>query len=375
MTRGSFVRSRHARSVIGLILTCALVALAAACSSAAPAAQPTAAPAKPAAASSVPAAAAPTSAPAAASQPAPAGAVTAKFAAVQADDHSHVQGYKYFASKVKEYTNGKLIINVFPNSQLGNEREYIEQLRTGQIEFARVATAVLGPFVPQYQAFDLPYLFENEPAMLKAADGQLGTQLQKLLEDKLAIKGLGFWPDGSRSLYNRVKPVKTPADMKGMKIRLMENPLMLKTFNALGAAATPMAYGEVYSALQQGVIDGAEGPINAYQTIKHWEVAKYFSYTEHFNTPVLPMVSKKWYDAQPKEFQDAIDKAAKDAMPWVRNLQSEQEKAAEADLKSKGVQVNKVDDKAPFMKLAETVYPEYVDKIGKDYIELARSGK
>jgi len=364
MTRRDFMRILALGSGGALLVGCGQPA--------APA-QPTAAPK--AAAPDAPTAAAAPAAPAAAAAAAPAGAVTAKFAAVQADDHSHTQGYKYFASKVKEYTNGKLIINVFPNSQLGNEREYIEQLRTGQIEFARVATAVLGPFVPQYQAFDLPYLFENEAQMLKSADGQLGMQLQKLLEDKLAIKGLGFWPDGSRSVYNRLRPIKTPADMKGMKIRLMENPLMLETFNALGAAATPMAYGEVYSALQQGVIDGAEGPINAYGTIKHWEVAKYFSYTEHFNTPVLPMVSKKWYDAQPKEFQDAIDKAAKDTMPWVRNLQAEQEKAAAADLTSKGVQINKVDDKAPFIKLAETVYPKYVDKIGKDYIDLARSGK
>ena len=365
----------HASGLITVLLAAALVAFATACGgAAAPAA--TTAPAKPAAtaAAAAPAAAA-TKAPAAAQPAAPAGAVTAKFAAVQADDHSHVQGYKYFANKVKEYTNGKLVINVFPNSQLGNEREYIEQLRTGQIEFARVATAVLGPFVPQYQAFDLPYMFENEPTMLKSADGQLGTALQKLLEEKLAIKGLGFWPDGSRSVYNRVRPINTPADMKGMKIRLMENPLMLKTFNTLGAAATPMAYGEVYSALQQGVIDGAEGPINAYGTIKHWEVAKYFSYTEHFNVPVLPMVSKKWYDAQPKEFQEAIDKAAKDTMPWVRNLQTEQEKAAEADLKTKGVQINRVPDKAPFMKAVEPIYPEYVDKIGKEYIDMARSGK
>ncbi|MGE5617820.1 MAG: TRAP transporter substrate-binding protein [Sphingomonadaceae bacterium] len=370
---------RHCRrGLIGAILMVMLAALALACSSA-PAAQPTSAPSKPAATAAAPAAttapaAAPTNAPAA-QQSAPAGAVVTKFASVQAEDHAHHKSYLYFADKVKEYTGGKLIINVYPNSQLGNEREYIEQLRTGQIEFGRVATAVLGPFIPQFQAFDLPYLFESKAHMLKAADGELGQALLKLLEEKLGIKGLGFYDDGTRSIYNRLKPIKTPADLKNMKVRTMENQLMIKTFNALGAAATPMAYGEVYSALQQGVIDAAEGPLNSYWAVKHFEVAKYFSYTDHFISPALPMVQLKWYNAQPKEFQEAIDKAAKETLAFERKLMDEQEKSVADDLKAKGVQINQVDDKAPFMKLAEAVYPEYEDKIGKDFIEMARKAK
>lgn len=367
---------RLVRSSVAVALSVGLVAMVAACGGAA-APAPTTAPSKPAAAATTaPAApAAATKAPAAAQPAAPAGAVVTKFASVQAEDHAHHKSYLYFADKVKTATGGKLIINVYPNSQLGNEREYIEQLRTGQIEFARVATAVLGPFIPQFQAFDLPYLFESKAHMLKAADGEVGQRLTKLLEEKLGLKGLGFYDDGTRSVYNRLRPINTPADMKGMKVRTMENQLMIKTFNTLGAAATPMAYGEVYSALQQGVIDAAEGPINSYQALKHNEVAKYFSFTETFISPALPMVAKKWYDAQPKEFQTAIDQAAKETLVFERKLQDDQEKAAIDQVKAKGSLVNQISDKAPFMKAVESIYPEYEEKIGKDLIELARESK
>ncbi|HEX2986838.1 MAG TPA: TRAP transporter substrate-binding protein, partial [Chloroflexota bacterium] len=376
MARWSFSESRKARSVVGLTLVGAMAALVVACSSGAPAAQPTSAPAKPAAAATSAPAAAATKAPAAAATTAPAaGAVVTKFASVQAEDHAHHLSYLFFAQRVKELTGGKLIINIYPNSQLGNEREYIEQLRTGQIEFARVATAVLGPFVPQFQAFDLPYLFKSKAQMLSAADGELGALLQKQLQEKLGIRGLGFLDDGTRSLYNNKRPVKTLADLKGMKVRVMENQLMIKTFNTLGAAATPMAYGEVYSALQQGVIDAAEGPINSYWAVKHFEVAKYFSFTDHFISPALPMVAKKWYDAQPKEFQTAIDQAGKEMSMKSRELQNAQEKSAETELKAKGSQINQVDDKAPFMKAVEPLYAEYEGKIGKDVIEMARNAK
>ena len=376
MARWSFIESRYARNAVGLALVGAMVALVAACSGGAPAAQPTAAPAKPAAAAtSAPAAQAATTAPAAAQQAAPAGAVVTKFASVQAEDHAHHKAYLFFANRVKELTGGMLIINVYPNSQLGSEREYVEQLQIGQIEFGRVATAVLGPFIPQFQAFDLPYLFKSKQQMLNAADGELGKTLEKLLAEKLNVKSLGFFDDGTRSIYNRVRPISTPADMKGMKVRTMENQLMIKTFNTLGAAATPMAYGEVYSALQQGVIDAAEGPINSYQALKHNEVAKYFSFTETFISPALPMVAKKWYDAQPKEFQTAIDQAAKETLVFERKLQDDQEKAAIDQVKAKGSLVNQISDKAPFMKAVESIYPEYEEKIGKDLIELARESK
>jgi tripartite ATP-independent transporter DctP family solute receptor len=264
---------------------------------------------------------------------------------------------------------------VYPNSQLGNEREYVEFLQTGQIEFGRVATSVLGPFIPQFQAFDLPYLFKTKQDMFRAADGQLGNLLLKLLAEKLNIKGLGFFDDGSRCLYSSKRPVSLPADFKGMKVRTMENQLMIKTFNTLGAAATPLPYGELYSALQQGVVDAGEGPVQSYWAMKHYEVAKYFSYTDTFISPALPMVGLKWFNAQPKDIQQAIEQAAKEMVTKERQMMAEQEKAATDELKAKGVIFTEVKDKAAFMKAVEPIYKEYEARLGKDLIDMARNPK
>lgn len=311
-----------------------------------------------------------------AGQPAtPAGATVTKFASVLAENHAHHKSYLFFADRVKELTGGKLIVNVYPNSQLGNEREYVEFLQTGQIEFGRVATSVLGAFVPQFQAFDLPYLFKDKQQMFKAADGELGTLLLKLLAEKLNIKGLGFFDDGSRCLYSSKRPVAVPADFKGMKVRVMENQLMIKTFNMMGAAATPLPYGELYSALQQGVVDAGEGPVQSYWAMKHNEVAKYFSYTDTFISPALPMVGLKWFNAQPKEVQQAIEQAAKETVVKERQMMADQEKVATDDLKSKGVIFTEVKDKAAFMKAVEPIHKEYEARLGKQLLDMARNPK
>jgi TRAP-type transport system periplasmic protein len=306
---------------------------------------------------------------------APAGVTITKFGSVLAESHAHHTSYMFFASRVKELTGGKLVINVYPNSQLGNEREYVEFLQTGQIEFGRVATSVLGPFVPQFQAFDLPYMFKDKQQMFKAADGELGQMLLKALAEKLGIKGLGFFDDGTRSLYSSKRPILMPADFKGMKVRTMENQLMIRTFNLLGAAATPLPYGELYSALQQGVVDAGEGPVQSYWAMKHYEVAKYYSHTDTFISPALPMVGLKWFNAQPMEFQQAIEQAAKETLVKERQLMAEQEKTATDDLKAKGVQFTEVKDKAAFMKAVEPIHKEYEARLGKDLLDMARNPK
>lgn len=371
MSRHHFWR-RSFQMVSVSAIAAGLLILSVACGGAAPAAQPTAAPSKPApAATSAPAAAQPASpTKPAAAQPA-AGAQTVKLASVLAEDHPQHKAFLFFADRVKELTNGKLIIQTFPNSQLGNEREYIEQLQIGQLEFAKSSAAVIGPFVPQFQVFDLPYVFKSREHLFKHTDGEVGQTLLKLVEEKLGIRGLGFFDAGSRSIFTSKRPINTPADLKGLKIRVMENQLMIKTFNALGSAATPMAYGELYSALQQGVVDGAENSPVAYRSQKHYEVAKYFSYTDHFMTPDFPMVSLKWYNAQPKEIQQAVDQAAKELIKKERELWLEYEKFVADDLKSKGAVFNQVPDKGAFAKLVEPIYTEFEGKIGKDLIQKA----
>jgi TRAP-type C4-dicarboxylate transport system substrate-binding protein len=211
--------------------------------------------------------------------------------------------------------------------------------------------------------------------MFRAADGELGTLLLKLLAEKVNIKGLGFFDDGTRCLYSSKRPVAMPVDFKGMKVRTMENQLMIKTFNTLGAAATPLPYGELYSALQQGVVDAGEGPVQSYWAMKHYEVAKYFSYTDTFISPALPMVGLKWFNAQPKEVQQAIEQAAKETVVKERQMMAEQEKTATDELKSKGVIFTEVKDKAAFMKAVEPIHKEYEARLGKELLDMARNPK
>lgn len=359
------------------IMATGLTLIAAACGG--PAATPaaTTAPAKPAA-TTAPAAAGATTAPAAtkpaAAAPA-AGAKVAKLASVLPEDHPQHKAFLFFADKVKEYTNGALTIQVFANSQLGNEREYVEQLQIGQIEFAKTSAAVMGPFVPQFQVFDLPYIFSSRENLFKATDGEVGQTLLKLLEDKLQIKGLGFFDSGTRNIYNKVRPINTPDDLKGIKIRTMENPLMIQTFNSLGAAATPMASGEQYSALQQGVIDAAENSPIFVLSGKYYEVTKYLSMTEHFMTPDLPMVSIKWLSAQPKEIQDAVAKAGKEMVAQERVFWKDYEGTVMTEIKAKGMQINEVPNKQPWIEKVQPIHVANEGKIGKDLIDKAKNPK
>lgn len=353
--RRSFATLSIAVMAVGLLI------VATACGGGAPA-QPTSAPSK----------AAPAATAGSAQQPAAAaGAQTVKFASVAAEDHPHHKAFLFFADRVKELTNGKLNVQVFANSQLGNEREYVEQLQIGQIEFAKTSSAVIGPFIPQFQVFDLPYVFKSREHLFKQTDGEVGQTLIKLAEQKLNVKVFGFFDAGTRSIFNSKKAINTPADMKGMKLRVMENPLMIQTFNSLGALATPMAVGEQYSGMQQGVIDGAENSPVFYRSQKFYEVAKYYSYTDHFMTPDVPLMSLKWYNAQPKEIQQAVDQAGKEMVQKEREIWLEYEKFVADDLTKNGVQFNNVQDKNAFAKLVEPLYSKFGEKIGQDLVNKA----
>ncbi|MHB0867966.1 MAG: TRAP transporter substrate-binding protein [Chloroflexota bacterium] len=357
-------RSGYGQRILGLItlsmIAAGLSILAAACGGAAPAAQSSAAPSKAADASGKAAA--------------PANVQRVKLSDQVAEDHPEQKAFRDFAARVKELTNGAVVVDLFPNSVLGSPRENIEQLQIGQLEFMKMSTAALGGFVPQFQVFDLPYVFKSRDHLLKTVDGEPGQILDKLLAEKLGIKIIGFFDAGSRSIFTSKKPINTPADLKGMKIRVMESPLMIQTFNLMGAAAMPMAYGELYSALQQGVVDGAENSTIAYRSVKHYEVAKYFSLTEHFMTPDIATVSLKWYNAQPKEIQQAIDQAGKELIQKERQYWLEYEKFVTDDLKSKGVLFNDA-DKASFAKSVEPVYKDFEGKIGKELMDKTRNAQ
>ena len=180
-----------------------------------------------------------------------------RIASVSGPSHLHNVVMKKWAEKVEEETNGRLILKVLDGAQLGGERDYIEGMQLGSIEMAQISTGPISGFIPQFMVCSLPYVFQDYEQIKAVTSGPVGKKLFELLESK-NIKGLTWFTNGFRSVFNRVRPVNKPSDLKGLKIRVMESPLMVGTLNAMGASATPMAYGELYTALQQGVMDGAE---------------------------------------------------------------------------------------------------------------------
>ncbi len=348
-----------------------LALLLAACSPAAPA--PTTAPAKPAE-TAKPAAAAPTSAPAAAAPTSvPAAQATTPTFTLKAghntaETYPHAKVIVHFAEQVGKLTNGKVKVDVFHNGTLGDEAKMFDGLRLGTVDMAKTITSIPANTIPEFGVFDLPYLFKNKDQQFKLLTGTLGDNLFKKLET-VGVKGL-FWMDqGSRDFYTAKKPIRALADLKGLKIRAIQSPIMIDTINALGASATPMSFNELYTALQQGTVDGAENSPDAVWAAKQYEVAKYFSLTEHFRTPVLFMMSMQTWNKMPKDVQDAITAASKESFQWGYGLYEAEANQNLQDLKSKGMEVIKIDDLEPFRKAVAPVYDKYASKVGPDLVK------
>jgi len=295
-------------------------------------------------------------------------AITIRIASVSGPAHTHNKVMREWAKKVKEETNGRLIIKVLDSAQLGGERDYIEGMQLGNIEMAQVSTGPISGFVPQFMVCALPYVFQDYDQIKRVVNGPIGEKLFELLEQK-GIKGLTWFTNGFRSVFNREKSVSGPADLKGMKIRVMESPLMVGTLNAMGASATPMAYGELYTALQQGVMDGAENAPGNMLNDKFYEVCKYYSLTEHFAPPGVVAISMKTYNKLPEDLQEYLVKSAS----WLGDYEMAEDKKVQAkaleELAEKGVIINKV-DKAPFIEAVKPVLEEFSKEIGPELMDL-----
>ncbi|MBI5029482.1 MAG: TRAP transporter substrate-binding protein [Chloroflexi bacterium] len=283
------------------------------------------------------------------------------------DQYPHGRVITYFAQEVGKRTNGRVKVEVFPNATLGDEAKMFEGLRLGTIDMAKAITSVPANTVPEFGIFDLPYLFKDKKQEFDLLNGPVGQGLLKKLE-AVGVKGL-FWMDqGTRSMYTSKKAVRSLANLKGMKIRAIQSPIMVDTINALGASATPMAFGELYVGLQQGVVDGAENSPDSVWANKHYEVAKYYSLTEHFRTPVIFMMSMQTWNKLPKDIQEAIDASSKSAFEWGNDLYEKEATQNLEDLKGKGMEVIKV-DLDPFRAAVEPVYAKYAEKVGADLIK------
>lgn len=304
--------------------------------------------------------------------PAAAQSVTLRSADIHPDGYPTVEAVKYFGEIVSQKTNGRLKVQVFNSGQLGQEKDTIEQTRFGVIDLNRVNTAPFNNLIPETAVLGLPFLFRSVDHMYKVVDGPLGEEIAKAFEPHGMIV-LGFFDSGARSMYNSKRPIKTLEDMKGMKIRVQQSDLFIAMINALGANATPMPFGELYSALQTGLVDGAENNYPSYESVKHFEVAKYYSLTEHSMAPEVFVMSKRSWDKLTPADQALFKDAGKQATLKMRDLWAKRDADAKAIVVKGGAVINEV-DKKPFIDAMKPVYDKFVtsDKM-KSLVERIRA--
>lgn len=293
-----------------------------------------------------------------ASSSARAQSVTLRAADIHPTDYPTVEAVRHLGKLLEERSQGRIKINVFHSAQLGQEKDTIDQTRFGVIDINRINMAPFNNLIPATNIPSLPFIFRSVDHMRKVMDGAIGDNLLKEFE-KHELIGLAFYDSGSRSFYNSKRPISSPADMKGMKIRVQQSDMFVALVSALGANATPMPFGEVYSALQTGVIDGAENNWPSYESTRHFEVAKFYSVTEHSLSPEALVMSKKSFDKFNTADQALIKAAAKESVLTMRKLWDAREKASEAKVKAGGAQINTV-DKKPFIDAMKPVYDKFV---------------
>lgn len=277
------------------------------------------------------------------------------------------QGADKFAELVKQKSNGDIEIKVFPSSSLGTQKELIEGLIYGTVNMTLTGTAELGTFQPQMAIFDMPFLFKDRAHAFKALD-TVGMELGKPLEAK-GIKLLGYMENGIRHMTNNAHPIKSPADMKGLKIRVMNNKVYVEMMKALGASPTPMALAELYSGMQAGVVNGQENPSAHIFTKRFYEVQKYASLTGHAYAaePVLISMST-WKKLKPEQ-QAIIQSAATEAIAWQRALAEAKDSEFWDKIKQTGKMEVITVDRKPFMDATESVYKQLAKTVGQANID------
>ncbi|WP_345798637.1 TRAP transporter substrate-binding protein [Castellaniella sp. MT123] len=240
------------------------------------------------------------------------------------------QAFEYMAQQLKQKTDGRITMQIFPSSQLGSEREQIESIQLGNLDMSFVSSAVLGAFNPQFFALDIPFMFKDRAGVYRVLDGKIGTQLMASL-DKVGIKGLAYWENGFRQLTNNVRPIRSPKDLEGMKMRTMENEVHIAAWKAEGANPAPLAFGELFTALQQGTFDAQEGPINLFYDMKFYEVQKYITRTNHVYSPWPLLINPDVYNSFSAKDREIFDQVVKDTTQYQRTLaQKADDKAAAA---------------------------------------------
>lgn len=283
-----------------------------------------------------------------------------RYAEIQAQDYPTTQAAYKFAELVEQKTGGRIHIDVYHGGQLGDEKATIEQLVFGAIDFTRVSISPLSEFDKSLNVLSLPYLYKDAAQMWRVLDGDIGERFLTNVESA-GLVGLSWYDAGARNFYNSKRPVTKLEDLKGLKIRVQESQIMMNMVSALGASATPMAYGEVYSGLQTGVIDGAENNWPSYDSVSHYEVAKYYCLDEHSRVPEMQLVSKITWDKFSDEDKKIIKECALESAKIERELWAEKEKASEEKVKAAGAVITELEagEKEKFQAAMAPLYAQF----------------
>ncbi|XRF81684.1 TRAP transporter substrate-binding protein [Vibrio mytili] len=292
-------------------------------------------------------------------------ATTLKLSHNHPRDHAVHKAMDYMAKEVKELTDGEVRIRIYPDAQLGTQRESMELMQNGALDMVKSNAAELEAFSPAYSAFNLPYLFRDKEHYYSVTGGEVGREILNSSKDSGFI-GVTYYDAGARSFYTS-KPINTPEDLKGLKVRVQPSPSAIAMVKALGGSPTPLAYGELYTALQQGVVDAAENNIPSFSLSRHSEVSKFYSMDEHTMVPDVLVVSTKTYDRLTAEQQEALMKAAKDSSEYMKKLWAESEAKERKKAEEMGVTFVEPDKKA-FVQAVQPMYSE----IASSNLELSK---
>lgn len=282
---------------------------------------------------------------------------TFRAADVQPPDYPTVKALNFMGEELGKLTNGKDTIKVFPSGQLGSEKDTIEQIELGALDLLRINSGSLNTICPDMTVPVLPYVFKSVEQMHHVLDGEIGDQLLASCS-KYGMIGLAFYDSGARSFYTK-KPVQSLADLKGMKLRVQQSDVWVDMIKLLGANPTPLDYGEVFTGLKTGLIDGAENNWPSLQTAHHYEVVSTYMLDEHSMAPEVIVMSKKAWGSLSADEQTAVRKAAKDSVPYMRKLWSDLENKSKEIVEKAGVKVVTV-DKAPFQAAMKPLYEKYL---------------
>ena len=282
----------------------------------------------------------------------------------------YAMGARAFKEEAERRSNGRLDVQLFPNRALGDERPLLDGMRLGTVDMGIITNAVIAQIEPAFQINDMPFLFANEAQAQRGLDGAMGRSLAQRLESR-GVLALGYMEGGFRQMINNVRPIVNPADVRGVKFRVLQSPIYIGLFNALGGTAVPMAWGETFTAVQQGAVDGLEIPLAVIEASRYNEVTKYLSLTNHIYSMIGLLSAKRSFDRLPEDLRTVVREAAAAATATQRAASLANARTITESLRGKGMAVNAVADPAAFRQAVLPMYESFRGAIGADIVQEA----